>query len=407
MSTPTPPVPGAAKAASTYAMAIGLPRVGEGAPEVTSPITLPSSDDRETGAQDRAALGDQADQLARRGGLGALGGGLQRLAADEVAFLLELHDPAETRVEGGQRGRQLVPYSGSCPPPGAACPGRRARTGSGRAAPPASVSACHRASACSGATNSSKPSSQMVFDEVVQDLRGEARVNRMAPVDFSSAAPGHDLVRPARTDVQVLGPDGRIVDPGDPGLPVVAADRAVAGAATAGRVVEHADVDVGDDIYRVATVALGDGRGAVQVAQEFSDTEDLLRTLQRRTLVLMAAVVTAAGLFGWWLARRITRRLAARPPPPRTSPAPAGSASRCPSPVTTRWGGSAAPSTGCSAGSPSPRTTSADSSRTRATNCAPRSPPCGPTSPCCAVSTSSLPTPARNSSPTSPRRPVN
>ena len=151
---------------------------------------------------------------------------------------------------------------------------------------------------------------QSVFDEVVQDLRDEVRQNRMSPHDFSSAAPGHDLVRPARTDVQVLGPDGRIVDPGDPGLPVVDSDRGIAGATTAGRVVVHADVDVGDDVYRVATVALGGSRGAVQVAQEFSDTEDLLRALQRRTLILMAAVVVGAGLFGWWLARRITRRAA-------------------------------------------------------------------------------------------------
>ncbi|MEV8595061.1 HAMP domain-containing sensor histidine kinase [Streptomyces sp. NPDC052012] len=150
---------------------------------------------------------------------------------------------------------------------------------------------------------------QSVFDEVVQDLRQEVRENRMTPVDFSSTAPGHDLVRPARTDVQVLGPDGSVFDPGSPGLPVVAADRRVAAADTAGQVVTHADVDVGDDVYRVATVALGGSRGAVQVAQEFSDTEDLLRALQRRTLVLMAAVVVGAGLFGWWLARRITRRL--------------------------------------------------------------------------------------------------
>ncbi|MFI9819764.1 ATP-binding protein [Streptomyces sp. NPDC052013] len=150
---------------------------------------------------------------------------------------------------------------------------------------------------------------QSVFDEVVQDLRQEVRENRMTPVDFSSTAPGHDLVRPARTDVQVLGPDGSVFDPGSPGLPVVAADRRVAAAGTAGQVVTHADVDVGDDVYRVATVALGGSRGAVQVAQEFSDTEDLLRALQRRTLVLMAAVVVGAGLFGWWLARRITRRL--------------------------------------------------------------------------------------------------
>ncbi|MFH8285324.1 sensor histidine kinase [Streptomyces antibioticus] len=150
---------------------------------------------------------------------------------------------------------------------------------------------------------------ETVFDEVVQDLRDEVRGTAMAPDDFSSAAPGHDIVRPARTDVQVLGADGSVVDGGNPGLPVVAADRRIAAAATAGEMALHKDVDVGSDVYRVATVALGGGRGAVQVAQEFSDTEDLLRALQQRTLVLMAAVVTAAGLFGWWLARRITHRL--------------------------------------------------------------------------------------------------
>nr|WP_206328482.1 HAMP domain-containing sensor histidine kinase [Streptomyces sp. S3(2020)] len=150
---------------------------------------------------------------------------------------------------------------------------------------------------------------QSVFDEVVQDLRDEVREHRMTPEDFSSSAPGHDLVRPARTDVQVLGTDGSVVDPGSPGLPVTDADRRVAAASTAGRLAEHKDVDVGSDVYRVATVSLGGGRGAVQVAQEFSDTEDLLRALQQRTLILMAAVVVAAGLFGWWLARRITRRL--------------------------------------------------------------------------------------------------
>jgi len=109
--------------------------------------------------------------------------------------------------------------------------------------------------------------------------------------------------------VQVLGPDGAVVDPGSPGLPVEAADRRVAAERTAGRMIQHRDVDVGDDVYRVATVALGGGRGAVQIAQEFSDTEDLLRALQQRTLLLMSAIVVLAGLFGWWLARRITRRL--------------------------------------------------------------------------------------------------
>ncbi|WP_217170328.1 HAMP domain-containing sensor histidine kinase [Streptomyces sp. AC512_CC834] len=150
---------------------------------------------------------------------------------------------------------------------------------------------------------------ESVFEQAVRDLRAEVGRQRLSPADFSSSAPGHDIVRPARTDVQVLGPDGGVLDPAEPRLPVTEADRRTAGARPAGRVVQHADVDVGDDVFRVATVSLGDGRGGVQVAQEFSDTEDLLRALQRRTLLLMAAVVVAAGLFGWWLARRITRRL--------------------------------------------------------------------------------------------------
>lgn len=150
---------------------------------------------------------------------------------------------------------------------------------------------------------------ESVFDQVVQDLRDEVRQHRMTTEDFSSSAPGHDIVRPARTDVQVLGPDGKVVDPGSPGLPVVSADRSIAADRRAGKLVEHKDVDVDTDVYRIATVSLGAGRGAVQVAQEFSDTEDLLRALQQRTLILMGAVVIAAGLFGWWLARRITHRL--------------------------------------------------------------------------------------------------
>ncbi|MFG2607233.1 ATP-binding protein [Streptomyces sp. NPDC048514] len=150
---------------------------------------------------------------------------------------------------------------------------------------------------------------QSVFTQVVQDVQDEVRQHAMVPEDFSSSRPGHDLVRPARTDVQVLGARGQIVDHGSPVLPVTSHDRAMAVARTAGEVAQHKDVRVDEDLFRIATVSLGDGRGAVQVAQEFSDTEDLLRALQQRTLILMAAVVVGAGLFGWWLARRITRRL--------------------------------------------------------------------------------------------------
>ncbi|MGW2340500.1 HAMP domain-containing sensor histidine kinase [Streptomyces sp. NPDC001661] len=155
---------------------------------------------------------------------------------------------------------------------------------------------------------------EAVFDEVVHDLRSQVRQQALSPDDFTSADPDHDgprddLTRPVGTDVQVLGPGGAMVDKGNPPLPVDADDRRIADADTAGKVDEDHDVPVGGDEYRMATVALGGGRGAVQVAQEFSDTEDLLRELQKRTLLFAAAVVLAAGLFGWWLARRITSRL--------------------------------------------------------------------------------------------------
>jgi len=156
---------------------------------------------------------------------------------------------------------------------------------------------------------------QTVFAEVVQDLRDQVREHPLHPGDFASSDADHDgplddIIRPSRTDdVQVLGPGGAVVDRGNPALPVAGRDRAIADDGTAGKLQEHKDVDVGGDRYRVATVALGKGRGAVQVAQQFSDTEDLLRELQQRTVLLVAAVVIAAGLFGWWLARRITRRL--------------------------------------------------------------------------------------------------
>jgi two-component system sensor histidine kinase MprB len=89
---------------------------------------------------------------------------------------------------------------------------------------------------------------ESVFDQVVQDLRDEVRQHRMTTDDFSSSAPGHDIVRPARTDVQVLGPDGKVVDSGSPALPVMSHDRAIAADAVAGKSEEHKDVDVDTDV---------------------------------------------------------------------------------------------------------------------------------------------------------------
>ncbi|MFJ6571636.1 ATP-binding protein [Streptomyces sp. NPDC091292] len=154
---------------------------------------------------------------------------------------------------------------------------------------------------------------QTVFDGVVQDLRQQVVQNSLNSQDFTTTDPDHDgprdeLFRPARTDVQILGPAGRVADKGNPELPVGERERSVANAREAG-VTVRGNAEAGDGQYRLATVSLGDGRGAVQVAQELSDTEDLLQTLQQRTLLFALAVVLAAGIVGWWLARRITERL--------------------------------------------------------------------------------------------------
>jgi two-component system sensor histidine kinase MprB len=155
---------------------------------------------------------------------------------------------------------------------------------------------------------------QTVFAQVVADLRDQVSQKQLMPDDFAISDKDHDtprddIIRPSRTVVQVLGPGGSVVDHSNPALPVGGDDRRIAESTKPAKLVEHKSVNVDGDVYRVATVALGRGQGAVQVAQELSSTEDLLRSLQQRTALLMIAVVIAAGLFGWWLARRITGRL--------------------------------------------------------------------------------------------------
>lgn len=153
---------------------------------------------------------------------------------------------------------------------------------------------------------------QRVFSGVVQDLRRQVRHEPRTAKDYvhdsDHDGPREELTQLIRADIQVLGPGGRVVDPGDPALAVAAADRGIAGHRAAGRTIEY-ETGIGDDRYRVAVVALGGGRGAVQVAQQLSDTEDLLRSLQKRTVALTAVVVLGAAMAGWWLARRITGRL--------------------------------------------------------------------------------------------------
>ncbi|MEU8828004.1 HAMP domain-containing sensor histidine kinase [Streptomyces sp. NPDC048636] len=154
---------------------------------------------------------------------------------------------------------------------------------------------------------------QSAFDDVVRDLRTEVQGEKVVLSEYPSEVPvpydlRGELRRISRMDVQVINGRGTVHDPGKPPLPVGSEDRATAASGTAGTVARR-NIGIGDEQYRMATVAVGDGTGAIQVAQQISDTEDLLRELQKRTALFIAAVIAAAGLAGWWLAGRITRRL--------------------------------------------------------------------------------------------------
>ncbi|QCX80561.1 Signal transduction histidine-protein kinase/phosphatase MprB [Streptomyces sp. YIM 121038] len=149
------------------------------------------------------------------------------------------------------------------------------------------------------------------FNELVEDLRQQVRRHRTGITvvsDLDGDGIRDDLLRPTRSDAQVLGPRGGVTERGRRRLPVGDEERATAAEERAG-VVTRRDVELARGDYWLVTVSLGEGQGAVQVARQFSDTEDLLHSLQRRTLLLATLVVLAAAVAGWWLARRITRRL--------------------------------------------------------------------------------------------------
>ncbi|NEW71881.1 sensor histidine kinase [Streptomyces rhizosphaericus] len=156
---------------------------------------------------------------------------------------------------------------------------------------------------------------QSAFDDVIRDLRSQVRgekvILRQYPTEAVVPVPydlRDDLRRISRMDVQVINGRGTVYDAGKPPLPVIDDDRTTAASSTPGTVLRR-EIGIGGEQYRMATVAVGDGTGAIQVAQQISDTEDLLRELQKRTALFVVAVILAAGLAGWWLAGRITRRL--------------------------------------------------------------------------------------------------
>lgn len=109
---------------------------------------------------------------------------------------------------------------------------------------------------------------------------------------------------------QMIAPDGTVSPVGGRPvrLAVSSADQALAATGRAGDR-RYQDLTVSPDDYRVITVALGDGRGAIQLGIDVDESRHVLNGLALRIAGVGAAVLVAAALAGWLLARRITRQL--------------------------------------------------------------------------------------------------
>jgi two-component system sensor histidine kinase MprB len=104
---------------------------------------------------------------------------------------------------------------------------------------------------------------------------------------------------------QIIDRAGTVTNvlPNQPALPVDASDREVARSTGQMR---YRDVTVGDDSYRMITASLPDG-GAVQIARQVSETDDVLDVLRTRLVVMAIAGIALAAIAAWLVMRRATR----------------------------------------------------------------------------------------------------
>ncbi|GLY38228.1 two-component sensor histidine kinase [Amycolatopsis sp. NBRC 101858] len=137
---------------------------------------------------------------------------------------------------------------------------------------------------------------------------GATQVLAPSPVTRGPDDDDHDEAQPMVA--QSITPDGtaRSLGGRPVHLPVDDADRALAATGSLG---DHRywNLTAGRDDYRVITVALGPGRGAVQLGIDVDESRHVLSALAARITGVSALVLVVAALAGWLLARQITRRL--------------------------------------------------------------------------------------------------
>ena len=104
---------------------------------------------------------------------------------------------------------------------------------------------------------------------------------------------------------QTIDRDGTVTNtlPGQPSLPIDAADRAIASRPSASR---YRDVQIAGAEYRMITASVNDG-GAVQIARRVSETDDVISVLRNRLVLIALGCIALAALVAWWVMRRATR----------------------------------------------------------------------------------------------------
>ncbi|WP_233444689.1 sensor histidine kinase [Streptacidiphilus albus] len=153
------------------------------------------------------------------------------------------------------------------------------------------------------------------FSQSLTALRSAVKQSPLDPKNFLPSKQNtenqmeDEFTQSGDIGIQILGPGGDVLQAGSPDrLHVSTEDKVLTREHEAGAIHDVTE-QAGQGHYRVVTVSLGGGRGAVQLSQLLSTTDQLLGSLLVRIELVAAGVVLAAGASGWWLAGRITQRL--------------------------------------------------------------------------------------------------
>ncbi|MEU3017344.1 HAMP domain-containing sensor histidine kinase [Nocardiopsis sp. NPDC007018] len=150
------------------------------------------------------------------------------------------------------------------------------------------------------------------FDEAVQNLSRQLEIS----AENNQGAPDGNtftFLAPGSLDAQILTPDGTwaqlLANRHElSSFQPSPADLEVARAAEAG-LVDTRETQVQEQEYRVGTVSLGEGRGAIQLLQRLSPVEQMIGRLAFQILWVGLLVALCAASVGWLVGHRITGRL--------------------------------------------------------------------------------------------------